>query len=148
MKPRWDDSEFNTPQEMLVRATFLVCLASFTSGFLLVLAGAASHQLRLMGWGAALLTVAALTRSWLSAQGRFERAEAALQHLAHAEPPMDAARVAELVRLLRQWEVLERQRGSAGFDPWAVQAVRHDIRAMVEQDPALEGLFHPSRRAL
>lgn len=142
MKPRWDDSEFNSPHEMLVRATFLVCLAAFTSGFLLVLAGAASHQLRLVGWGAALLAVAALTRSWLGTQGRFERAEAALQDITRAGPPMDAARVAELVRLLREWENLEGQRGSPGFDPWAVQAVRHDIRAMVEKDPALDGLFH------
>jgi hypothetical protein len=55
--------------------------------------------------------------------------------------------VDELVRLLRQWDEMEARRGSPGFDPWALQSIRHDIRAMIETDPALEGLFHDSRRA-
>ena len=147
MKPRWEDNEFNTPQEMLVRATFLACLAAFTGGILLMLAGAAAHDLRLVGLGALGLISAGLMRSWLCRHGRFDEAEAALHEIGQAGPPTDAARVAELVRLLRQWEELESRRGSPGFDPWAVQAIRHDIRDMVDADPALEGLFHDPRRA-
>ena len=44
----------------------------------------------------------------------------------------DDRRITELVRLLQLWEQLEHKRGLPGFDPWAVHAVRHDIREMVE----------------
>ena len=146
MKPRWDD-EFNSPYEMLVRLTFLVCLASLTAGILVTLAGAATRNFRLLGAGLALLTIAGLTRAWLGREGRFEEANSAFDGVANAGAPPDEARVAELVRLLQEWEALERKRGSPGFDPWAIQAVRHDIRSMVEEDPALEGLFRDHRRA-
>lgn len=147
MNSRGDDSEFNTPEEMLVRFSFLLCLAAFTSGVLATAAGAIAHDLRLLGLGLALLGVAMGLRSWLSRKGRFGSAENALQAVAAPEAgATDAAKVAELVRLLRDWEELERRRGRAGFDPWAVQAVRRDIRVMVEADPALDGLFNASRR--
>jgi hypothetical protein len=142
MKPRWDQSEFNTPQEMLVRAAYLVCLAAFTSGILLMLAGAVAHERRLLGLGAAALAVALVTRELLRRGGHLNGAETALNAIARTEPPLDVARVAELVRLLREWEQMERKRGSADFDPWVVQALRHDIRMMVEKDPELDRLFH------
>jgi predicted membrane chloride channel (bestrophin family) len=141
MKPRWDENEFNTPHEMLLRTVFLVCLAALTSGILLTLAGAATHDVRLLGLGVAALIVALLTREWLRRQGKLGEVETALNNVARAEPSLDAARVAELVRLLQEWEQLEQKRGSADFDPWAVQALRHDIRVMVEKDPALDRLF-------
>ncbi len=34
MKPRHDESGFNTPHEMLVRAVYLLCLATLTGGIL------------------------------------------------------------------------------------------------------------------
>ena len=147
MKSRSDDNEFNTPAEMLVRATFLVCLASFTVGILLLLAGAATHDLRVVGVGALLLTIAGLTRTWLRRKGKFDEVEASLHQFSEMGAPADAERVAELVRLLRKWDQLESKRGSPTFDPWALQVIRHDIRVMVETDPALESLFHDSRRA-
>ena len=147
MRSQSDDNEFNTPQEMLVRVAFLVCLAGFTAGILLMLAGAAGHDLRLVGLGAASLGLAGLARSWLSARGKFGEAEATLHEFAEAGESSEAARVAELVRLLRKWDQLESKRGSPAFDPWAVQVIRHDIRAMIETDPALENLFHDSRHA-
>jgi hypothetical protein len=147
MKSRWDENEFNTPEEMLVRATFLVCLVSFTAGILLLLAGSLSRELRLVAIGAGLLAIAGLTRDWLRRRGKFEQAEAAWQEVPSLSASAEAARVGELVRLLRQWDEMEARRGSPGFDPWALQSIRHDIRAMIETDPALEGLFHDSRRA-
>jgi hypothetical protein len=141
MKPHWDENEFNTPHEMLLRAVFLVCLAALTSGILLALAGAAAHNVRLLGMGVAALVVALVCREWLRRQGQLGEVERALNDVARAEPSLDAARVAELVRLLQEWEQLEQKRGSADFDPWAVQALRHDIRVMVEKNPALDRLF-------
>jgi len=147
MRSPSDDNEFNTPAEMLARTAFLGCLSSFTAGILCMLAGAAAHDLRLVGAGALLLAIAGLTRSWLRRRGKFDDAEGKLHQFAEAGAPADAERVAELVRLLRKWDQLESRRGSAAFDPWAVQVIRHDIRNMVETDPALESLFHDSRRA-
>lgn len=150
MKPRWDNDEFNTPKEMLVRATFLLCLAAFTAGIVLLFAGAAAHELRMVLAGLLLLLLSALTRSWLRAQGRLGEANEAFDAIVQVdeESPHDA-RITELVRLLQLWEQLEKKRGSPGFDPWAVQAVRHDIQEMVDTDPALERLFRSSgsRRA-
>jgi hypothetical protein len=142
MRPRWDEDEFNTPQEMLQRAVFLLCLATLTGGILLTLAGAASHDARLFGGGAATLVVSMLSREWLQRRGRLSEAENAFNAVAEVKPGLDAQHVAELVRLLQEWEQLEKKRGSADFDPWAVQALRHDIRVMVEKDPALDRLFH------
>lgn len=147
MKPRWDENEFNTPEEMLVRTTFLVCLAAFTAGVVLLLAGAVSHEIRLVAAGVLSLVVSALTRSWLKRTGKFEEAEQVFDRAALTEESPHDARITELIRLLQLWETLEHKRGSPGFDPWAVQAVRHDIREMVEADPALETLFRSSRRA-
>jgi hypothetical protein len=142
MKSRWDESEFNTPQEMLVRASYLACLVLFTAGILATLAGAASHNVPLVLLGFAALGLAALSRGWLRRHGHFDAAEAAFNEVARLEPPLDVARVTELIRLLREWEAAEKKRGSPEFDPWTVQSLRHDIRAMVETDPALERLFH------
>ena len=142
-----EDNEFNTPEEMLVRVAFLVCLAGFTAGILLMLAGAAMHDLSFVGVGALLLAVAGVTRSWLRRRGKFQIAEGTLHEFAEPGATAEAARVAELVRLLRKWDELESKRGTPGFDPWAVQVIRHDIRTMVDEDPALENLFHDSRHA-
>src|SRR5687767_6820344 len=127
MRSRPDDNEFNTPEEMLVRVAFLVCLAGFTAGILLMLAGAAAHDLRFVGVGALLLAIAGLTRGWLHRGGKLQIAEGTLHEFAEPGATAEAARVAELVRLLRKWDELESKRGSPGFDPWAVQVIRHDI---------------------
>ena len=130
----------------MVRATFLICLAAFTAGIVLLLAGAFAHEIRLVAAGVLSLVISALTRSWLKRTGRFDEAEQVFEQASEADASTHEARIAELVRLLQLWEKLENKRGSPGFDPWAVQAVRHDIREMVEADPALEGLFRSSRR--
>jgi hypothetical protein len=142
MKPRGDHDEFNTPEEMRRRIAFIVCLAAFTAGILLTVAGFVAREMPLLAFGVLALAVSGLTRDWLQRRGGFGAADPGLRHLGEAVASLDDAHVAELVRLLREWEDLERKRGSADFDPWALQAVRHDIRVMVENDPALEGLFH------
>ena len=52
-------------------------------------------------------------------------------------------RVGELVQLLREWDGIERARGTADFDPWALQSARHEIHEAVQADPMLERLFRP-----
>lgn len=47
----------------------------------------------------------------------------------------------ELARLLREWERIERTRGSRSFDPWELQGVRSELREVVRDDPALRQLF-------
>jgi len=54
-------------------------------------------------------------------------------------------RASELVHLLREWENLERARGTPDFDPWALQSTRNEIRLAVQSDPALEMLFRLPR---
>lgn len=136
-----EDSEFNTPEEMRVRFTFVMCLAGLIAGMGLTFVGIVSRDMRLLAWGLLALALAGIARQWLHRKGRFEAAERSLEEFRRVAPLPDEAHVHELVRLLQQWEALERTRGSARFDPWAVQSLRHDIRAIVEQDPALERLF-------
>jgi hypothetical protein len=48
-----------------------------------------------------------------------------------------SARIRRLAELLSEWEQLERARGSAEFDPWALQEIRNEIRTAVKRDPVL-----------
>jgi hypothetical protein len=56
---------------------------------------------------------------------------------------VESGRVGGLVNLLREWDALEQARGSADFDPWALQSARHEIRNAIGEDPTLERLFRP-----
>jgi hypothetical protein len=56
---------------------------------------------------------------------------------------VEIGRVSGVVKLLREWDALEQARGSADFDPWALQSARHEIRNAINEDPALERLFRP-----
>jgi hypothetical protein len=54
---------------------------------------------------------------------------------------VESRRIAGLMSLLREWDALEQARGSADFDPWALQSARHEIRNAIGEDPTLERLF-------
>lgn len=141
------DREFNTPAEMVVRATFLGMLGALAGGILLTLAGiwAAEAKLSLAGMG--VLSVALVGRAWLQSRGELESADRALDRIAESGPAPDEARGHELLALLEQWEALEQKRGSPDFDPWALQVLRNDIRRVVESDPALNRIFTDLQRA-
>lgn len=141
------ESEFNRPAEMFARAAFLVTHGALAAGLVATPAGLLSGDPRLVMGGLALLALVWTGRSWLRSRGELVAGERALEKIAAAASPLDDTHVAELIRLLEQWEALEQKRGSPGFDPWAVQAVRHEIRLLVERDPALEQLFAALRRA-
>jgi hypothetical protein len=141
------DREFNTPAEMLTRATFLAMLATFTAGILLTLAGLIAAEVRLSLAGLAALIFAGVSRAWLQKREALEPSERALAEFAESSPPPDEASGRQLLALLEQWEQLEQKRGTPEFDPWALQALRNDIRKVVESDSALSQLFSELQRA-
>ena len=137
---RW---ECNSPREMGRRLLGLGVLAGVAAGLALLIAAAMASRFDLGGLGAALLLAAR------AAQQRLDRADPPwagavmgdLELLA-AERAVGDSQVTRLVGLLQELNELERRRGSPAFDPWALQALRHDIRMVVGQDPALGRLFH------
>jgi hypothetical protein len=143
---RFDESEFNTPQEMLLRASFAICLAAFAAGILLILGGMATRSLPLLGFGLGALALAGLVREWLRRNDHLSHVQRVIEEIAAEAPPLDPARTAQLAKLLTEWEAMEAKRGSPEFDPWALQALRNDIRNAVERDPALESLFREIER--
>jgi hypothetical protein len=136
-----DDDGFNTPAEMLARFAYLVWLASLPAGILLTLAGLLAARWPLALGGIAALTIGWCVRDWLRRGERFAAAAAALDAVPEIGARAEETRLERLVVLLREWDALEQRRGTPGFDPWAVQAVRNDILAVVEDDPALISLF-------
>lgn len=146
MKHPVDESEFNTPHEMLLRVSFLVCLTAFAGGILLIVSGMAMRSLPLLGSGLGALAIGGAMREWLRRNDRFDSMQQAIEEIAAESPPLDAKRASELVQLLTEWEEMEAKRGSPDFDPWTLQALRNDIRVIVEKDPALESLFREIQR--
>ena len=146
MKRFDDQSEFNTPQEMLLRASFALCLATFAAGILLILGGMVTRSLPLLGFGLSALALAGVVREWLRRNDRLSSVQSVIEEIAAESPPLDPVGTAELAKLLTEWEAMEAKRGSPEFDPWALQALRNDIRRTVERDPALETLFREIER--
>ncbi len=144
---RRDDREFNSPEEMVARLGYLLCLAMFPAGVLLVIAGVLSHRWLLLLGGVTALAAGWLMREGLRKRERLEPAARALDAVPKMGSAAEETRLARLVVLLREWDALEQRRGTAAFDPWAVQAVRNDIVAVIEQDPALLSLFRAHRHA-
>jgi hypothetical protein len=141
------DSEFNSPEEMIARTGYLLWVASLPAGVLLVLAGVISRGYLLLAGGLVALGIGWLLRDWLRRREQLAPAAEVFDRVAKFAEEAEETRVARLVGLLHEWEALEERRGTAAFDPWALQAVRHDIAAAIEQDPALVGLFRALRSA-
>lgn len=141
------DDEFNTPAEMLTRLAFVAWLASVPSGILLTLAGFLAARWTLIIAGVGLLMCGWCLRDWLRRRGELETVADKLDAVHTFGAQAEQTNLARLTALLREWDALEQRRGSPGFDPWAVQAVRNDILAVVEQDPALLSLFRAHRQA-
>jgi hypothetical protein len=144
---RRDDREFNSPEEMVARLGYLICLAMLPAGVLLVIAGVISQRFLLLIAGVAALATGWLMREGLRKREQLDPAARSLDAVPMLGSAAEETRLARLVALLREWDALEQRRGTAAFDPWAVQAVRNDIVAVIEQDPALLSLFRAHRHA-
>lgn len=137
----------DTPTEPLVRATLFATLGAVALGVLLTIAGVVVWRLEWSLLGMGVLGAACAGRAWLQRRGDFASRERVLEALWEDAPEPDEGRAARLMALLEQWEAMEQKRGSAEFDPWALQTVRNEIRLVVESDPALEQLFERLRQA-
>lgn len=138
------DSIFNPPAEVGVRLAYIVCVAGLAGGPVPLFVGAVLREPLPLLAGAIALVAAAVAREYLRQSDSFSRADESLETLALLKSPTlstGGGHVAHVVSLLKQWDDIEHKRGSPEFDPWAAQAVRHDIRAAIRQDPALERLF-------
>ena len=143
--PSDSHQEFNSPAEMLTRATFVGVLTALTAGIVLTVAGLLAAEIRLAAAGLIALGASALGRAWLRQRADTAPVERALEALGDQTP--DETRSQHLLSLLEEWEALEQKRGSPDFDPWALQVLRNDIRRIVESDPALSQLFAQLQRA-
>lgn len=137
-----EPSRFNSPAEMRARLAVVVVIGSTVLAIAsLPLVFITGHWAWLVVGGAAGAVACAL-REHLKVGDRWQAANDSLDALATgAEASEESARLATLMALLREWDRLEQGRGAPGFDPWAVQAVRREIRVVVTEDPALARLF-------
>jgi len=129
MTPR--DNRFNTPAEMLVRLVFASRFIFFCVGLVLSLFafhhGSVIHALKALGFFAAMIAA----HAWLKHGGKLEECDRALDAMFSGEPYDEDG----LDALLSRREALEEKRGTPGFDPWAVQALRREISDYVKTHP-------------
>ena len=127
---------------MLARAGYLLCVAGFGAAIVLTALGTMLRDLQMLGSGLVSLAAAGVLREWLHRGGHFERADTLFREfLGRGKAEESApAEFTTLMNLLQEHDKLERQRGSPGFDPWQLLAVRHDIREIVEKHPGLQRL--------
>ncbi len=132
------DTRFNTPAEMLVRLVFVSRYFFFLSG--LFLGMSAFYQGSVLDAMKALFFFSVMTagHQWLKRHDKLGECDRALNAMfGGAALPDD-----EIDRLLQRRQILEEQRGTPGFDPWAVQAVRREISDYVRQHPEATRRFH------
>lgn len=137
---------------------FLLFMITFVAAGAMIAIGVLGVQLRFVVTGVLAGAIAWMARDWLCRRGRFEALVASFDAFAERANPGNIGtafagglpgetQFGRLAALLHELDRLERLRGSAAFDPWAVQAVRNDIRATIAGDPALTRLFDSHRDA-
>lgn len=133
MRPR--DTRLNTPSEMLVRFVYASRFLCFFAGIFFVVSaihhGSALDALR----ACVLFTAMIAGHVWLKRSGKLAECDRALSEMfeegAHGGDELDT--------LLSRREELESRRGTPGFDPWEVQAVRREISDYVKTHPESTG---------
>jgi hypothetical protein len=121
--------------------------AAIGFGIFLIVTGALAAESH---WSAAgVVVLAGMCVGWFLSQRQQPGvpSESVFEVLTQQNPPPDEARGRELLAMLEEWEALEEKRGTPEFDPWALQALRNDIRKVVDSDPALSQLFSELQRA-
>lgn len=133
MRPR--DTRLNTPSEMLVRFVYASRFICFFVGLFFV-ASALHHDSALDALRACVLFTAMLAgHLWLKRSGKLDECDRALAAMFEE----GAENGDELDKLLYRRAELESRRGTPGFDPWEVQAVRREISDYVRTHPESTG---------
>jgi chloramphenicol 3-O-phosphotransferase len=139
MRPR--DTRLNTPAEMWVRLVF--ASRYFFFSIALFLGALAVHHGSLYEAVKAVVFLAAMIAAhvWLKQRGKLEECDRALEAMFSGE----AGDEDDLEVLLNRRAALEEKRGTPGFDPWAVQAVRREINAYLRTHPDSTGRLDDRR---
>lgn len=140
--PDQPDSVFNRPAEIGLRLAYLLGMAGAVAGPMTVLAGVASGHRATILAGLLILGLTVACHGWLGWRHRLRRTTCEFEAMFSMVSPLRRTRIAALVALLQEWETIETARGTPGFDPWALQSVRHHIHATIAQDPGLDRIFH------
>lgn len=137
MHPR--DNRFNTPAEMLVRLVFASRFIFLVIGLVLSLFalhyGSVIYALKALVFFGAMIA----GHVWLKRGGKLEECDRALDAMFSGDAY--AGDEDGLEALISRREALEEQRGTPGFDPWAVQALRREISDYVKTHPESSGRF-------
>ncbi|MET0261379.1 MAG: hypothetical protein ABW223_00675 [Rariglobus sp.] len=130
MHPR--DNRFNTPAEMFARLIFVARFFLFFGGFLFslfaVVNASVFDALKAICFFSAMVT----GHIWLKRSGKLEECDRSLEQMFSGT---DDSEDDALETLLQRRDALEEKRGTPGFDPWEVQAVRRQISDYVRQHP-------------
>jgi hypothetical protein len=137
MRPR--DSRFNTPAEMLVRLVFAARYFLFFAGAFF--SASALHHGSVQDAVKALVMFAAMVAGhrWLKRGNKIAGCDRALDAMFRGDTTPDDED--GLYALLNRREALEQRRGTPGFDPWEVQAVRREINDYVKAHPESTARF-------
>lgn len=133
--------DWDSPRTMLRRVVYLIYAAGVMAGLPMLGGGAIAQDSRWALAGAVALVLSGLAREWLQKTGSWAKVEEEFEAIAHVREAPDPEPARQLAELLQQWQRLEQRRGGREFDPWALQAVRREIREVVDGDPALQQLF-------
>ncbi len=135
-------SPFNTPEVMKARALFVLQFFSLIACLGFAEAAIAEQAWRLMVPSMLCFALMVSIRYVLKRSGQWEVCVDGLNHAYTRTDPLPN-REAESVRfvvLIDQRTEIESRRGTADFDPWALQQVRHEIIEMVKEFPELAAL--------
>jgi hypothetical protein len=143
--PPSQEPPFNTPAEIGARFVCLVYLACATAGVVCPLYALVSRDATTFLIGLCAGVLAWLCRSWLQEPQQFARIKDLFEEVPSGAltPRTDVGETSldRLIPLLHQLDELERKRGARDFDPWALQSVRREIKALVAEHPALARAF-------
>jgi len=127
------DPSFNPADVVAARLVYLLRFFLFLTSL-----GCGVVAVTDQSWKSALFSAGALaaviiSHRWLVRSGKLEACDRALDRMFNEEPGTDPADEFEV--LLQRRASLEEKRGTPGFDPWEVQALRREISDYVREHP-------------
>jgi hypothetical protein len=127
------DPRFNTPAEMWVRFVFasryILFFASLVFGASALIEGSPHEAIK----AAVSFSAMIVGHRWLKRGGKLADCDRAFDAMFRGDATADND--GGLESLLQRRAALEQKRGTPGFDPWEVQAVRREISDYVRTHP-------------